>query len=251
MNGEPTLLGKVLRRRWTLERVIGTGGTATVYAAKHRNGSRVAIKVLHPSLQVDPVVREAFLREGYIANRIGVPEVVKVLDEDVEGAVAYLVMELLTGTTVEVLRERAGGRLAPADVVEIACRLLGVLAQAHACGILHRDIKPANLFRTVDPIGMKVLDFGIARIAGTLPGLYQGAAEHDGFVGTPVFTAPEQARLGTLDERTDLWAVGATMFTLLTGQYVHAGSTTTEVLSSARSAAPLPLKSELERIPPE
>src|SRR5262245_44710275 len=146
MRSGPLLLGKVLRRRWTLERVIGSGGTATVYAATHRNGARVAIKVLHSSLFTDSAVRARFLREGYIANKIGVPEVVKVIDDDVEGDIAYLVMELLEGASVELLRERAAGRLAASDVVEIGCRLLAVLEAAHACGVLHRDIKPANLF---------------------------------------------------------------------------------------------------------
>jgi Protein kinase domain len=229
-------VGRVLRRRWTLERVIGIGGTAAVYAATHRNGSRVAIKVLHPSLQAEALILQRFLREGYLANKIGVPDVVKVLDDDVEGDCAYLVMELLEGATMEVLRERAGGRLAPLDVLAIGCRLLGVLEAAHARGVLHRDIKPANLFRTLDPVSFKVLDFGIAKILDPRRPVGDTAVGRDGIVGTPAFMAPEQARgqLGQLDARTDLWAAGATLFTLLTGQYVHPGRTTTHVLEAAR-----------------
>jgi serine/threonine protein kinase len=249
------LLGKVLRRRWTLEREIGSGGTAAIYAATHRNGSRVAIKVLHPFLQTDPAVRQRFLREGYLANRIGVPDVVKVLDDDVEGNLAYLVMELLEGATIEALRQRAGGRLAAADVVEIGCRLLRVVEAGHARGVLHRDIKPANLFRTIDPVGFKVLDFGIAKALepGLTPGEQDGSNDDDRFIGTPAFMAPEQVRsLGEeLDERTDLWAVGATLFTLLTGRHVHPGETTTELVHHAGTRYARPLRAELASAPSE
>lgn len=245
-----TLVGKVLRNRWTLERVIGAGGTAAVYAATHRNGARVAIKILHPDLRADPGIRYRFLQEGYIANRIGVPDVVKVIDDDIEGDLVYLVMELLEGASVEVLRERAGGRLAVADVVEIGCRLLAVLEAGHARGVLHRDIKPANLFRTVDPIGFKVLDFGLASILGARPTPDEDALGGGGFIGTPAFMAPEQARREEerLDERTDLWAVGATLFTLLSGQFVYPGRSSKELLQSARDRQARSLREQLTEV---
>lgn len=244
-------VGRVLRQRWTLEQVIGVGGSAVVYRATHRNGSRVAIKVLHPSLQADPVMRRRFLVEGYIANSIGVPEVVKVIDDDVEGDIAYLVMELLEGASLETIRERCGGRLAAADVVEIGCRLLAVLEAAHARGVLHRDIKPANLFRTLAPVGLKVLDFGIASIQSSPQTWEHPAFGNHGFIGTPVFMAPEQARgnLLEIDGRTDLWAVGATLFTLLTGQYVRPGRSTTEVLCAARDRKVASLGEQLRNVP--
>jgi serine/threonine protein kinase len=248
------LLGRVLRRRWTIERVIGVGGSATVYAATHRNGSQVAIKVLHPALHVETGVRRRFLREGYLANRIGVPGVVKVIDDGVEGDVVYLVMELLAGASLEVLRQRAGGRLAARDVVEISVRLLEVLEAAHSRGVLHGDIKPANLFRTVEPVGLKVLDFGIARILGS-----RGVAQEDAVgddelrVGTPAFMAPEQASgvEAAIDERSDLWAVGATLFSLLTGERVHSGRSTTEILQSASTRPARPLSTLLPNVSPE
>ncbi len=244
-------LGTVLRRRWTLEKVLGVGGTATVYGATHRNGSRVAIKVLHPSLFADETIRRRFLREGYLANKIGVADVVKVLDDDVEGDLAYLVMELLEGASIEALRQRAGGRLAVADVTEVALRLLHVLESAHARGVLHRDIKPANLFRTVDPVGFKLLDFGIARAVSPTPGVDETGVGAGGFLGTPVFMAPEQAR-GTpeqLDERADLWSVGATLFTLLTGAFVHSGSSATEVLRALRDGESRAVGEQLRGVP--
>lgn len=249
------LLGRVLGRRWTLERVIGVGGSAAVYAASHHNGSRVAIKVLHRSLRAVPLVRGRFLREGYIASRIGVPDVVNVIDDGCDGDVVYLVMELLEGASLDVLRERAGGRLATADVVELGCRLLRVLEAAHARGVLHGDIKPSNLFRTVEPVGLKVLDFGIARILGARDGLGYESAGSDGewCAGTPAFMAPEQARgaKGALDERTDLWAVGATLFSLLTGEQVHAGGSTTEILQAASQQPARPLRELLPSASPE
>jgi serine/threonine protein kinase len=252
---EDRLLGRVLSRRWTLERVIGVGGSATVYAASHHNGTRVAIKVLHRSLQKDALVRGRFLQEGYIANRIGVPQVVNVIDDGRDGDIVYLVMELLEGASVETLRERAGGRLAAADVVELGCRLLAVLEAAHSRGVIHGDIKPSNLFRTVAPVGLKVLDFGTARIRTGRGRHRYETAGRDGewCVGTPAFMAPEQARGPgeRLDERTDLWAVGATLFSLLTGEQVHPGCSTTEILQAASQQPARQLKEMLPRIRPE
>src|SRR5215468_7059161 len=105
-------VGETLNDKWTLERLIGVGGMAAVYAGKHRNGARAAVKVLHPHLGQIPEVRERFLREGKAANTVEHPGVVKVLDDDIiregddEGA-AYLVMELLEGESLEDRLERA------------------------------------------------------------------------------------------------------------------------------------------------
>src|SRR5947208_3170755 len=141
-------LGTVLNGKWRLDAVLGIGGMATVYAATHRNQKRVAIKMLHPEVSIDEQVKVRFTREGYVANTVGHPGAVSVLDDDVtEDGAAFLVMELLEGETLDHRREKAG-RLAPADVLDIADQLLDVLAAAHAKGILHRDLKPENLLLT-------------------------------------------------------------------------------------------------------
>lgn len=214
-------LGTVLKNRWRLDAVLGVGGMAVVYSATAPDGSRVALKVLDPELSRVPDIRSRFLREGFIANAIGHPGVVRIHDRDEEpGGAVFLVMELLDGEPLDAAARRAGDRLPPLDVFRLADQVLDVLAAAHARGIIHRDIKPQNLFltRTSD---IKVLDFGIARILhvpGPLRMTQAGAV-----LGTIAYMAPEQASgCGQLiDARTDLFALGATMFRLLTGQLVH------------------------------
>jgi eukaryotic-like serine/threonine-protein kinase len=215
-------LGQVLRGKYRLERVLGTGGMATVYAATHRNRRKFALKLLHPELSAQAEIRARFQREGYVANSVGHRGAVAVLDDDVaEDGSAFLVMELLEGMTVEALWEKNGQTLPVPVALALADQLLDILHAAHESGIIHRDLKPANLFLTRDG-SLKVLDFGIARLRdSTSIGMTQTGTT----MGTPGFMSPEQAR-GTqseLDPQADLWAVAATLFTLLSGQLVHEG----------------------------
>lgn len=239
MDGANARVGTVLRDKWRLEQVLGHGGMAVVYSATHRNGARAAIKVLHPELAADPEVRALFLREGYVANKVGHVGAVSVLDDDVsDDGTVFLVMELLEGETVEQRLARCGGRLLPGDVLCIVDQLLSVLLFAHARAIVHCDLKPDNLFVTRTG-AVKVLDFGIA-------GLMAGSLATDGVpVGTPAFMPPEQARgqWNLVDARSDLWAVGATMFTLLTGRFVHPARTPQESLMAAATCRPPSLAS--------
>ncbi len=229
-------IGSVLKGKWVLDKLIGSGGMACVYAATHRNGKEVAIKLLHPALSYDPAMRERFLREGYAANRVKHPGAVSVDDDDVtEDGAAFLVMELLDGETLDARWEREGGRLATHDVLLAMDQLLDVIATAHDNGIVHRDLKPENIFLTRQG-AVKVLDFGIARLreaAGSTSATKTGTV-----MGTPAFMAPEQARgrWDEVDRQTDVWAVGATMFTLLTGEYVHEAGTVNEALALAITA---------------
>jgi eukaryotic-like serine/threonine-protein kinase len=224
-------IGTVLRGKYRIERVLGVGGMAVVFAATHRNQKQFAVKLLHPELSIREDIRSRFLREGYAANSVKHPGAVAVLDDDTaEDGAAFLVMELLEGAPVEALWERCGSKLPLAASLYIAHQLLDVLAAAHAKGIIHRDIKPANLFVTNEGI-VKVLDFGIARVRD----LAATGAQATGtgvLLGTPAFMAPEQAlgKANEMDAQTDLWAVGATLFTLLTGRSVHEGETGTQVL---------------------
>lgn len=239
-----TLLGK-----WTLVKLIGIGGMAAVYEAEHRNRSRAAVKVLHRSAALSSVHVARFRREGYVANRVGHPAVVKIFDDDVdERGSPFLVMELLCGQTLAERARSRGGLLPPEEVLEYAEQLLDVLATAHAVKILHRDIKPQNLFVTTRD-EFKVLDFGIARFADEIS---RGTATMDGtLLGTPAFSSPEQARgrVQEVDERSDIWAVGATLFTLLSGRHVHEAETANEQLGLAMSAVPPSLATKTAGLP--
>ena len=231
-------VGIVLKDKWRLDSLLGVGGMAAVYAATHRNQKRVAVKVLLPELSNDEDVRTRFLREGYAANTIGHPGAVSVLDDDVaEDGAAFLVMELLEGETVEARWDRKLNQLPLVEVLTIADQVLDVLAAAHVKGIVHRDIKPENLFLARGS-GVKILDFGIARVFETA---LRKSETRAGFVmGTPAFMAPEQAlaKWDEVDGRTDLWAVGATMFTLLSGEHVHNAQTGNEqMIRSATTPA--------------
>lgn len=235
-------VGTLLKQKWRLDKLIGVGGMAAVYAATHRNKKRAAIKMLHPELSIDAAIRERFLREGYVANSVGQKGAVAVDDDDVsEDGLAFLVMELLDGETIEQRWERKGRLLSPHEALSVADQLLDTLAAAHARGIVHRDLKPENMFLTRDG-AVKVLDFGIARVrelarSENPPGAGSPltTTQAGSTMGTPAFMAPEQARgkWDDVDGRSDLWAVGATLYTLLTGEFVHKGETVNETLALA------------------
>ncbi len=243
-------VGSVLHSKWRLDVLLGVGGMAAVYAATHRNGSRVAVKILHPELSLNAQVKTRFLREGYVANKVEHPGAVLVSDDDVaEDGSAFLVMELLDGETLEDRRVRSGGQLSEDDVLSVADQLLDVLAAAHAKGVIHRDLKPENVFVTRDG-RVKVLDFGIARLRELSTA--STATQSGATMGTPYYMAPEQAR-GLWDEvdgRTDLWAVGATMYHLLSGSMVHDGRTANEVLLAAMTKPAAPLASVAPSVAP-
>jgi len=233
----PLAIGAHLRGKWVVERLIGSGGMSIVYQARHRNGHPVAVKVLRPELQFNERVRSRFLREGYIANRVGHPAAVRVLDDDEDNGHTFLVMELLIGESLDVRARRQGGRLPVPEVLAIADPVLDLLARAHDIGIAHRDLKPANIF-LCESGEVKVVDFGVAssrELVSTDLLTHPGMA-----LGTPAFMAREQARglWADVDGRTDLWALGATMFTVLAGRTVFQGRSASEVLVAAATEEP-------------
>ncbi len=230
------LLGQFLLGKWRLDRLLGHGGMSAVYLATHRNGSQVAIKVLHADYSGNTTMQRRFLREGYIANRVDHPGAVRVLDDGNDQGRAFLVMELLKGQDLERLRRARGGMLEPNQVAWLARQVLQVLSAAHGAGVIHRDIKPQNLFLT-EQGQLKLLDFGIASLRG-VPG-FSTLTEASALPGTPGYMAPEQIR-GLRDEvgpHTDIWSLGATLFRMLTGQTVHQGSTPGEMMVATATEA--------------
>lgn len=243
-------VGTTLHGKYRLDGLIGAGGMASVYRATHRNGLRVAVKVLHPHHALNRDLRARFLREGYAANRVEHRGAVRVLDDDTadDGSV-YLVMELLNGESLHALWERSAWRLSQEMVCDVAGQVLDVLAAAHAKGVVHRDVKPENLFLTDDGL-LKVLDFGIARLVdlnGSAGSTLAGCT-----IGTPAFMAPEQAlgRMNAIDCRSDVWGTGATMYTLLSGRQVHEAETIEELLIRAGTQQARPLLSVAPEVSP-
>ncbi|HQY60516.1 MAG: serine/threonine protein kinase [Myxococcales bacterium] len=233
-------VGSALNAKWTLDHLLGVGGMASVFAATHRNGTRAAVKILAADLLNDVSIRERFLREGKIANRVEHPARVAVVDDDTsDRGEPFLVMELLHGETLHDARVAAGGTLPPERALEIFDTVLDLLAQCHDVGVVHRDIKPANIFLSTDG-AVKVLDFGVARLregqANTADATRAGTA-----IGTPSYTAPEQA-LGLVDQvdgRSDTWSVGACLYTALTGHKLNDARTEAEsFVLAATQAAP-------------
>ena len=244
-------LGTTLRGKYRLERVLGVGGMAVVYQAKHRNQAEFAVKMLLPELSHEEEIRARFLREGYAANSVKHPGVVAIVDDDVaEDGAAFLVMELLAGMSVEDIAERRGGRVPARITTAIGVQLLDVLAAAHAKNVLHRDVKPSNLFVTNAGV-VKLLDFGIARVRDVASsGAY--ATRSSVSFGPPAFMATEQARGKTreVDERSDVWAVGATLFTILSGRLVHEGENGAEIVVKAATQPAPRLRAVAPAIPP-
>ena len=243
-------LGRVLRGKWTLDELLGLGGMAAVYAATHRNGNRVAIKILEPEAATVKDVRTRFLREGYLANQVEHPGAVSIQDDDVdEDGTPFLVMELLDGQSLDS-RWQAEGKLPWQDALLIAHGVLDVLAAAQEKGIVHRDLKPGNVF--IERTGsIKVLDFGIARL--TQKGFRPGSTGYDTALGTPGFISPEQAR-GRWDEvdgKSDVFSVGATMFAILSGRHVHEAETSNEQFALAMTEKAPPMAEVAPEVPPE
>ena len=244
----PTVrIGTTLCGKWTLEKLLGEGGMASVYVARHKIGRLEAIKIMHPIIASSPELRARFEQEARIANRFKHPGAVDIRDIDVsEDGAPFLVMELLDGETLSAIARRSKEPLAVGMVLRAADEVLDVLAAAHASGIIHRDIKPDNLLLTKDG-HVKVLDFGIARLR---EGLSRDVRTHTGTtLGTVAYMAPEQAKGGAIDARADIWAVGATMFRLLAGRRVHEADTEAERLAKLVSGSAPSLASAAPRLP--
>jgi serine/threonine-protein kinase len=212
------LIRSALGDRYTVHREIGRGGAARVFLAQDPSGRAVALKVLHPELQVS-VTADRFLREISLVSRIDHPLVAPVLDSGEADWLVYYVMPFVEGPTLKVHLERTRFMPLP-DTLRMASDLLGALGAAHEIGIVHRDVKPDNVI--LSPQGAVLLDFGIARAieaAGTAALTRSGIT-----VGTSSYMSPEQIQaVGNLDRRTDLYSLGCLLYEALAGRlpYQH------------------------------
>ena len=205
--------GVRLNNRFTLRELIGTGGMSWVWWADDEIlGRPVAVKILMGSPAADPALRSATWTEARAAARLNHPNVTQVYDYGETampdgGLLPYLVMELVDG---ENLADRLRyGPLPWQQAAAVASQVASALAAAHGMGVVHRDIKPGNVMLTRS--GVKVLDFGIAALAG-------GPVDDGRLVGTPAYAAPESLRTGAVTPATDVYALGALFYETLTGR---------------------------------
>ncbi len=213
-------VGTVLAGKYRVERVLGEGGMGIVLAARHlKLDEKVAVKVLQPHLARHPEVVARFLREAKAAARIRSDHIARVFDVDTfEDGAPYMVMEYLDGSDLGHL-VKTRGPLPPEKAVDYLLQACEAIAEAHALGIVHRDLKPPNLYLTTKLDGsecIKVLDFGIAKIAEEDPSMQM--TETNRQMGTPHYMAPEQLRsTRNADVRSDIWSLGAVLHELITG----------------------------------
>ncbi len=230
----------VIARRYRIERLIGAGGMGVVAAAEDlQSGEPVAIKFLihHQADQRDGQL-ERFVREAQALLRVQSEHVVRVLDVgNLANGAPFIVMERLEGEDLGA-RLISHGPGAPEEVVDAIVQACAAVGSAHACGIVHRDLKPANLFMARQPDGrrvLKVLDFGVSKLGAYSPALTQAST----MVGSAYYMSPEQMHgLRELDGRSDVWALGVTLYELLTGRLPFEGGSISEVCSRVLYESP-------------
>jgi eukaryotic-like serine/threonine-protein kinase len=241
--------------QYRIAQKLGAGGMGVVYLAEHTLlGRPAAVKMLLPDLSRNREVVTRFFNEARAATAIRHPGIVEIYDFgfDTEGA-AYIVMEFLRGESLATRAKR--GRLPYANALFITRQVAGALAAAHAAGIVHRDLKPDNVFLVPDPDvpggeRIKLLDFGIAKLAGDqLPGMEQ-MTQTGALMGTPRYMSPEQCRGVAVDHRSDLYSLGCMLFELCTGRGPFVGEGVGDVLSAHIHLAPPLLSSMARDVPP-
>ncbi|HSN29628.1 MAG TPA: serine/threonine-protein kinase [Kofleriaceae bacterium] len=237
------MIGQVIGN-YRVSQELGRGGMGMVYAAEHvQLGRPAAIKMLLPQLSADPGIVQRFFNEARAASAIEHPGIVAVYDygTHTDGR-AYIVMELLKGESLEHRLSR--GSMTPQEAASIVAQVAGALAAAHARGIVHRDLKPDNIFLVPNElvaggIQVKVLDFGIAKLAGDQGGAMK--TQTGALIGTPAYMSPEQCMgRSDLDHRTDLYSLGCVFYHMLCGRPPFVSDQGTGMILAAhmRDAAP-------------
>ncbi len=242
--------------QYRILRKLGEGGMGTVWIGEHTLlGRRAAIKVLLPALSANQGMVQRFFNEARAVTAVADPGIVQVFDFGFDGSgSAYIVMELLEGEPMDV-RLRRIGRFSTIDSLRLMRQVATSLAAAHGKGVIHRDLKPENLFIVGDPAVTggerpKILDFGIAKLNSDEPGKFK--TRTGVLMGTPVYMSPEQCRgTANIDHRSDVYALGCVLFTMLCGRPPFDGEGTGDIIiAHVRDAPPRP-SSQVPGIPAE
>lgn len=232
-------IGTLVDERYKILEAMASGSMGAVYKAERVPvGKLVAVKFLHASYAKDPEFLARFERETRVMSKLAHPNCVSVVDFGVWEGAPYLVMEYVAGTTLRALIDDE--TLPPARALLLTRQIAAGLAHAHAQGVVHRDVKPANIMISQE-VGtgdhVRILDFGLARLRGNVG---RDATQANVVVGTPNYMAPEQTiGGGTIDARTDIYAVGVVLFEMIAGVRPFAAEDTMALLGMHR-AAPIP-----------
>jgi eukaryotic-like serine/threonine-protein kinase len=250
-------VGRVVAGKYELVRLIGKGAMGEVWLATHNSlGGEFAIKLVKPSDdEEDESAAGRFQLEAQISAKLSrrTRHIVSVSDHGEEGGLAYLVMELLEGESLEGRIKRTG-EMTLEETVAIVMQVARALGQAHAEGIFHRDLKPANVFLTKDEDGrtlVKLLDFGIARSAKPFRTRSPVMTGKDMVLGTPSYMSPEQARgLDSLDHRCDIWALAVVAYESLTRHIPWEGESVEDIFLSICTHRAQPVLGRRPDLPP-
>ena len=243
----PIAVGQVVAHKYRVDRFIGQGGMGVVVAGFHLElDQAVAFKFLVTESGLESEGAERFRREARAAAKIHSEHVARVFDIGLlDERVPYMVMELLNGSDLEHEIERRGV-LPVAEAVGYLLQAIDAVAEAHSVGIIHRDLKPTNLFLAQRADGsriVKVLDFGISKSLGSGRQREVALTRTAAFVGSPLYMSPEQMRSARdVDARADVWALGAILYVMVTGQLPHPGASLPEVCLAVMNSVPRPLK---------
>ncbi|WP_433935256.1 serine/threonine-protein kinase [Sorangium cellulosum] len=250
-------IGDIIGGKYRVERVLGRGGMGLVVAAHHVSlRHRVALKFLLPEGRTTPGAVERFFREAQAAAAIASEHIARVIDVGhTDDELPYFVMEYLNGIDLEALLETRGP-LPAEQAVSYVIEACEALAEAHALGIVHRDLKPGNLFLASRKDGsalIKVLDFGISKAsdAGVL-GANAKLTASSVVLGSPRYMSPEHIRsTRTVDARSDIWALGMTLYQLLTGRLPFETESVSALFVSIVTDPPVPPRAHRPEIPVE
>ena len=246
------LVGRRIKDTWEVERHLASGGMGTVYVARHaRTGRRYALKTLLPSAQLSPDAIVRFEREARAATAIGHAGIAAVHDFDTTSeGVHYLVMDLLVGESLESRLARVG-RMPWPEARRVALEVADALAAAHRAHVLHRDVKPSNVFMASrEGAGERAMlvDFGLAR--PIRPDHGESVTRTGAIVGTAHYMSPEQARSEPVDERTDVYGLGATIYEMIAGVPPFLGASPVAVMVMLLEEQPIPPSALSPNVPP-
>ncbi|HEY2516195.1 MAG TPA: serine/threonine-protein kinase [Polyangiaceae bacterium] len=248
--------GQMLAGKYRILRLVGRGGMAEVYAARHEIlHQTVAVKVLLPAVAAIPGAATRFLNEARSAARIRSEHVAQVMDVGMrEDGSAYIVLEYLEGEELQRVIERRGP-LPTSEAVDYVLQALEALAHAHVLGIVHRDLKPSNIFLSRGAGGatlVKVFDFGISKAPKTAEAVDDSSTVSQVILGTPSYMAPEQARSAKdVDARADIWALGVILYRLITGALPFVADTMADMLAAILVQGQRPMKALRPDVSPE